>query len=213
MRCSLLYVALGLLTLTTNASAATFPFVTDPFAGSTALTTPGRQIVGGEPFVDFSIATDVFAFDPIVFGIDEIRFANDVVASLPTTDINVVVLQTLDNDANPLTPFGAGNAANLIAEQITWSGPGFFIYFNSGLDLPRFVYSTDLSDNIADLKVLARLTSLFSQPDQLPNFTEDNFALTPVPEPASVLLMMTAGAWWMARRALRKRAKPHWTTT
>ena len=34
-------------------------------------------------------------------------------------------------------------------------GPGFFIYFNSGLDLPRLVYSTDLSDNTADLKVLA----------------------------------------------------------
>ena len=210
MRCSLLYVALGLFTLTTNASAATFTFVTDPFAGSTALTTPGRQIVGGEPFVDFSIATDVFAFDPIVFGIDAILFANDVVASLPTTGINVVVLQTLDNDADPLTPFGAGNAATVIAEQITEPGPGFFIYFNSGLNLPRLVYSIDLSEPTADLKVLARLTSLAGQSGQLqlPTFTEDNFALTQVSEPASVLLMMTGGAWWMARRALRKRAKP-----
>lgn len=213
MRCSLLYVALGLFTLTTNASAATISFVTDPFAGSTALTTPGRQVVGGEPVVNFSIATDVFAFDPIVFGIDEILFANDVVESLPTTGVNVVVLQTLDSDADPATPFGAGNAANLIAAQITTSGPGFFIYFNSGLNLPRLVYSIDLSDNTVDLAVLARLSNLTGQPGQLPTFTEGNFALTQVPEPASVFLMMTGGAWWVGRRALRKPAKSHSTTT
>jgi hypothetical protein len=76
--------------------------------------------------------------------------------------------------------------------QVTSPGAGFFIYFNSGLDLPRLVYSTDLSDNMADLKVLARITNLEGQRDALPTFTASNFAV--VPEPSSLLLMVGAGA-------------------
>ena len=140
-------IAVLFLTLNTNADAATISFSTDPFAGSTALTTPGRQVVGGELFTAFDIGADVFEFNTFVFGIDEILFANDLAGNLPTSDVNVVVLQSLDNDGDPLTPFGAGNAANLIAAQITEPGPGFFIYFNSGLNLPRLVFSTDLSEN------------------------------------------------------------------
>ena len=156
MKCLASYFVVVFLTLSAGANAATFTFDTDPFAGSTALTTPGRQIVGGEPFISFSIATDVFAFEPTIFGAgDQVTFANDIVGNLPTSGVNTIVLQTTDNDTNPATPFGAGNAANLIADQITLSGPGFFVYFNSGLDLPRLVFSTDLSDNTADLKVLA----------------------------------------------------------
>ena len=149
-------VIAALSTLTAPAGAATFLFDTDPFAGSTALTTPGRQVVGNELFTAFNIATDVFAFSPAVFGINSISFANNVAGSLPTSGVNTIVLRTFDNDADPNTPFGAGNAANLIADRLTSPGPGFFVYFNSGLDLPRLVYSTDLNDNTADLKVLAR---------------------------------------------------------
>ena len=43
-----------------TASASTFTFDTDPFAGTPVLTTPGRQIVGGENFIVFNPATDVF---------------------------------------------------------------------------------------------------------------------------------------------------------
>ena len=188
---SILNFAAALLTLSATANAATFSFLTDPFAGSTALTTPGRQIVGGEDFISFSIATDVFALDRNVFGVgNQVLFANDVVGNLPSTDVNVIVLRTLDNDNDPATPFAAGTAANLIADQITRSGPGFFIYFNQGLDLPRLVYSTDLSDNTADLKILFRMVNLSGQGgrDALPTFTAANFAL--VPEPSSYLLMM-----------------------
>ena len=179
-----------------------------PFAGSTALTAPGRQIVGGEDFISFSIATDVFALDRNVFGVgNQVLFANDVVGNLPSTDVNVIVLQTLDNDNDPATPFAAGTAANLIADQITQSGPGFFIYFNQGLDLPRLVYSTDLSDNTADLKILFRMVNLSGQGgrDALPTFTAANFAL--VPEPSSYLLMMVgvllAGGYTLRRGRAR----------
>lgn len=185
-------LAVGLLAGGPTALATTFTFDTDPFAGSTALTTPGRQVVGGEQFISFNIASDVLAFDPTVFGIDSaIYFANDVVANLPSSGLNVIVLQTFDNDADGTTPFGAGNAANLIAAQITSSGAGFFIYFNSGLDLPRLVFSTDLSDATADLKILARFTNLGGQAgrDAIPTFTAANFSILTVPEPGTLALL------------------------
>ena len=140
--------------------------------------------MGGETFISFNTATDVFALESGVFGVgDEVVFANDVVGNLPN-GVNVIVLETLDNDADPTTPFGAGNAANLIAAQLTSPGPGFFVYFNSGLNLPRLVFSTDLDDNTADLKVLFRMTNLSGQPDALPTFTASNFAF--VPEPSTL---------------------------
>jgi hypothetical protein len=137
-------------------------------------------VVGGENFVNFSVATDVFAFDSRVFGIGHnIQFASGLAGALPVRRLNVIVLQSLDDDGNPATPFGAGNAANLIAAQITRSAPGFFIYFNQPLDLPRLVYSTDLSDNTADLKIVARMVNLTGQAgrDDLAKFTAANFAV------------------------------------
>ena len=56
MRCNVHCFAAALIVLGANLNAATFNFVTDPFAGSDALTTPGIQIVGGEPSISFSPA-------------------------------------------------------------------------------------------------------------------------------------------------------------
>lgn len=202
-----------LIAFNANVSAITFNFDTDPFAGSNALTTPGRQIVGAESFIDFSIASDSFAFDPIVFGIEgPINFANETVGNLPSTGLNVVVLRSFDNDNDPGTPFGAGNAANLIAAQLTSPGAGFFVYFNSGLDLPRLVYSTDLDDPAADLKILARMTNLAGDTGRsaMPNFLASNFQLiggdpsVSVPEHTNHLTLFIAAAALIGARFVLK---------
>lgn len=70
--------------LADSATAATFSFATDPFAGSNALVTPGRQIVGGEPTISFDTATDLFAFERSVFDLTSgVNFANGMVSSFP----------------------------------------------------------------------------------------------------------------------------------
>lgn len=191
MRCSSGLLAAVLLTFASHASAAVITFDTDPFAGSDALTTPGRQLVGGELFTTFDPATDLFAFDANVFGVSSILLGNGEVGALPSAGLNTVVLRTFDNDSDPTTPFNAGIAATLIANHLTDSTPGFFIYFNSGLNLPRLVFSTDLGDPTADLKVLARMTNLTGQSgrDALASFTAANFVA--VPEPTATLLLAT----------------------
>jgi hypothetical protein len=200
MRHSTFYcIGVVLLALSSTANANTIRFDTDPFAGTNVLNVPGRQIVGGEDFISFSIATDVFSLESTVFGVGStVNFVNAPVSALPASGINVVVLQAFDDDNNPLTPFGAGNAANLIASRITTPGPGFFIYFNQSLDLPRLVYSTDLSSQNSDLKILARILNLNGAEGRnlLPTFTAPNFTITTtaaaVPEPFSGLLTLPA---------------------
>ena len=151
-------IGVALVALCPAAHATTFTFNTDPFAGTNVLNIPGRQIIGGEAFLSFSPAIDIVALDANVFGVgNTVHFANSRAEGLPATGVNVIVLEDFDNDANPATPFGASNAADLIASRVTTPGPGFFIYFNQSLNLPRLVYSTDLSSGNSDLKVLSRM--------------------------------------------------------
>lgn len=192
-------IAIVLALASGSASAITINFDTDPFAGSAALTTPGRQIVGNELFLpNFALASDVFSFNAAVFNVGPaLSFFNGPAASVPN-GANTIVLQTIDNDANAATPFGAGTAANVIADTLTTPGAGFFIYMNSALNLSRLVFSTDLSDPTADLKILARLEAPTGQDaiDKLPLFSAANFALrldvVAVPVPMSLALLATA---------------------
>lgn len=197
---SLTYIAVGLLTIGSTVNAATILFDTDPFAGTNALTTPGRQIVGN-PGTDFTfnIGSDVLAFDIGTFGVNQISFANGLSGDIPATGVNFVVLQ----DGPPL---GAGAAASAIAATITSPGPGFFIYFNTNQDLPRLVYSTDLSDPDADLAILGRFPNLGGSAGfaLLPTITAIN--VSAVPEPSNILLT-SAGALLLCGTALRRRLR------
>jgi hypothetical protein len=202
-------IALALLAFCSSAQATTFTFNTDPFAGTNVRNIPGRQILGGEDFVNFITANDVFAFNPTAFGVNSLSFANSLASNLPATGANVIVVENFDNDNNPLTPFGAGNAADLIASRVITSGPGFFIYFNQSLDLPRLVYSTDLSDTNADLRILARMLNLNGQigRNALSTFTASNFTLTAssAPEPSSLWLILAGSALASIGYAVRRR--------
>jgi len=197
MRLNYLTIGVALATLCSAAHATTFTFNTDPFAGTNVLNTPGRQIVGGEDFISFDTSKDVFSLDSTVFGTgNTVNFVNATAPNLPGSGENVVVLETFDNDNNTGTPFGAGNAADLIASQITTPGAGFFIYFNQALNLPRLVYSTDLSSSNADLKVLARMLNLTGAEgmNALPSFTASNFSISAAaPEPSTLSMFVGVG--------------------
>lgn len=201
-------MALVLLSgLSLPGQAAQIVFDTDPFAGSTALATAGRQVVGNELFLpSFDFNADQFVFDRNIFGITGLQFFNGLVSGLPSSGVNLVILQDTDNDANPATAFNAGTAANLIAAQITADGPGFFIYHNQGLGLNRLVFSTNLNDSAADLKILARIQAPAGAAAiaDLDDFQANDF--TAVPEPATVNLLAGAGAVAFAlSRRIRRR--------
>ena len=62
-------IGAALIALCPAAPATTFTFDTAPFAGTNVLNTPGRQVVGGEDFLPFIIANDIFSMDAAAFGV------------------------------------------------------------------------------------------------------------------------------------------------
>ncbi len=165
----------------------------DPFDGGD-VSAAGRQIIGNEDFItDFNRNDDTIVLDRQTFEVDELNFVNALAEDLPSSGANFIVLQNSDNDGNPDTPFLAGTAANLIAEKVTEQGDGFFVYFNSDLGVNRLVYSTDLSDATADLKIVARFTNEVGQDaiDALAQFAEANFEL--LGEPSAATAEATGG--------------------
>lgn len=191
--------------LATGAQAATFRFDTDPFAGSTALSTPGRQIVGGERFIPtfdlendrIEVTTDAFDIEPVIA-----KFAG-FAADLPDAPFNFVVLRNLDADDNAGNGnlMNAGLAANLIAARLSTAGAGFFMYFNTGLNLTRLVYSTDLSSSTADLKVIARFQGQAGQVG-VDALSSGGVELAAVPEPATWSLLIAG--FGLAGAAMRR---------
>ena len=174
-------------TLSGGAGADIFNYVDNIFDGQD-VSAPGRQIISDEDFItDFDFAQDTYRFNATNFDINgDVNFAavdaNAEDASIaPGTNV-VVVLNSNDAD-DPNAPFAAGTAANQIAELTSEDGAGFFVYFNSGLQLNRLVYSTNLNDANADLKIISRQTDLIGQDaiDALNNFSADNFEFEDIP--------------------------------
>ena len=168
-------------TLSGGLDADIFAYAGDPFEGQD-VSAPERQIIGEEDFIiDFNFAQDKYRFNATDFDIaGDVKFAavdaNAEGASIaPGT--NVVAVLNSDNDSNPDTPFRAGTAANQIAELTSEDGAGFFSYFNSEFQLNRVVYSTNLNDANADLKIVSRQTDLIGGRaiSALENFSADNF--------------------------------------
>lgn len=195
------------LSLAAHLCGAEINFNNDPFAGSNALSTPGRQFngLGEQTLNQFVVLTDRFVFNTNAFpNVGQLSFVNTLASNLPGNGFNVIVLQDSDNDNNLATPFNAGVAATLIANQLTGDAAGFFIYFNSALNLNRLVYSTNLNAADADLSILARISSPTGQGaiNALPGFGAANFGTSDVPEPSTFVLSAAgmALAWLRLRR-------------
>jgi hypothetical protein len=194
---SLCCLAFGLIAFASAGSAATLLFESNPLAGSPVLAQPGRQILSNETLLTFDPAIDELVINTQVFQVsDGLSFASGLAPALPMSGANFIVLQ---NGA----PLVAGTAANAIAAQITQPTPGFFIYFNSGLNLARLVYSTNLDDPTADLATFARFTNLSTAEgfsgSALSAITAEN--VTTTPEPSSLLPPQRGFCWSVATSA------------
>ena len=164
------------------------------FAGADTITSgAGRDTIvydatslGSAPdtLVDFDVAQDRFLLNATDFNVTgPLRVQNALAANLVSNGSNVIVLRDSDNDANPATPFNARSAAQTIGTAITTDGAGFFVYFNSVLNLNRLVYSTNLNDGAAALTVLGAIGTTTGQAaiTQLTQYGEANFAFGAVP--------------------------------
>ena len=176
-----LFGAEGVDTASGGNGADVFAYAGDPFEGEDT-SAPERQIVGNEDFItDFDLASDRYRLNAGDFGVlGDVNFlALD--ANVPDASIapgtNVITLLNSDDDNNPDTPYLAGTAASQIAQLTSEDGAGFFVYYNSELQLNRLVYSTNLNDAEADLKVISRQTDLVGQDaiEALSRFSAANF--------------------------------------
>lgn len=205
-------LALGVAATAQAHAAAETLFNTAPFAGSTANPADGvRTVFAGQQrsIATFDPTTDRFVFDLSKFNAGgSLSFASATLAAPPAAGSNVIVLNEFDDDNNPATAFGAGNAANLIASLVTTDGAGFFMYSNSTLGVNRLVYSSNLNVATADLSILARIESPkgAAAPGALAGFTGSNFVAA-VPEPSSYALMLggLAAMGWVSRRRTQRK--------
>ncbi|MFN7730756.1 MAG: PEP-CTERM sorting domain-containing protein [Pirellula sp.] len=198
----LLSVVLFVLGTTSRCEAAVVLFSSDPFAGSTADPNDGVRTIfagGQRSLATFDVEQDIFVFNEKFFDLPpNFSFENGLASAL--SGANIIVLQ----DAP--TPHNAGLAANAIANAIDIDGAGLFIYWNSGLQVNRLVYSTNLNSATADLAILARINSPTGSDaiNALQTFGDENF--TVVPEPASMAIFGALGGmlgWTRLRRRNR----------
>ena len=154
--------------------------------------------------------TDRLLFDTSVFDVpSSLSFFSGLGASLPAIGANFISLQNIDADGNAANGIlnNAGLSANLIAANAPAATAGFYMYFNTALNLNRLVYSTKLGDPTADLKVLARFTNQSGTAGvaALQQISAANIGtVAAVPEPATWAMMITG--FGLVGFAMRKRS-------
>jgi hypothetical protein len=202
--CSRFVAACVFAVAASTSGALEIVFDGDPFAGSTANPNDGvRTIVGvnERTLPSFNSAQDQFVFRNSAFtSVGELNFLSSFANAL-NEQADVIVLLNSDNDNNAATPFNAGAAASLIANNLTQDRAGFFIYFNSVLGVNRLVYSTNLNSTTADLSILARVASPTGADAiaSLATFDANDFAARVPIVPAGALFAIgalgLAGVW------------------
>lgn len=152
----------------------------DGFAFDQAGVDDGAQ---EDSITDFDFDNDSYQLDAGSFGVTgsvvfESLDANAAGASIDPAS-NVIVLTNGDDDNDAGTVFNARSAATQIA-GLGGEGAGFFVYFNSALNVNRLVFSEDLGDANAALSIISRQTDLTGQDaiDALADFSAGNFAFT-----------------------------------
>ena len=155
------------------------------------------RIEQGQPTVnvaEFDTGSDRYNIFADTFGVvDSLVFQNVFADSGNVIDgANVIVLQNSDNDSNAGTVFNARSAAGVIAGNTGADRAGFFVYFNSALNINRLVFSTNLNDSLALLTILAANLSPVGADAiaQLPTFSERNFEFSEVPIPGALPLFL-----------------------
>ncbi|NWG70765.1 MAG: hypothetical protein HXY23_04025 [Parvularculaceae bacterium] len=172
------------------------------------------NIEAGQPTVNvpaFDTANDLYRIFADTFGVSgDIVFQN-VLASGGNVldDVNVIVLQNADDDDNSATAFNARSAATLIANNTNADRAGFFVYFNSVLNINRLVFTPNLNDALAAFTILAANQSPTGADAiaLLPTFSVANFEFSEVPLPGALPLFIAGlGAGGLA--AARRSRKP-----
>ncbi len=160
-------------------------------SGNDTVVYNGTQLGSGpDQLSDWAVNSDRFLLNAGDFNVaGSLSFINTLAVNLPSGGVNVIVLQDTDNDNDPNTAFNARSAAQLIGAEINQIGPGFFIYWNSGLGVNRLVFSADLSNGEAALTVLSAINTLSGQDaiNALPSFSASNFAFeNEIPAPGGI---------------------------
>ncbi|MEM1379628.1 MAG: VPLPA-CTERM sorting domain-containing protein [Pseudomonadota bacterium] len=157
------------------------------------------QVPGFDTSQDqFRIATDSFGFD------QRLAFLNTEAGGVDDL-ANIIVLQDFDDDNDASTVFNARSAARLIGANTDEDRDGFFVYYNSALQINRLVYSTNLADGDASFQIIAAILNPTGADAiaALPTFGADNFSEVPVP--AAALLFGGVAAGFGALRKKRAR--------
>lgn len=153
---------LGIDTITGGGGRDRVVFGDQAFESAAIIAGDGIRQAENTPDIltDWAIGEDRFVFDTEVFGVTGNKKVSVSLAADIKAGANVIVLQDTDNDANAATVFNAGAAASLIAENVDVDGAGFFVYWNSALGINRLVYSENLNEATADIRVLANINTL-----------------------------------------------------